>query len=347
MSKPGTLKRRWRKLRRQAEDLLIRVLEPLRLPGYREVPVYPVLKMLASDIGNRAFVLNSSAMAYAFFLSIFPSLIFAFSLLPYLPIQGLEAEADEMLMRVLPPQAYDLLHDTLLYTVREANLGRLFVALFFVLFMGIRGVVAMANAFNTLDPLHQRDRNLIQNTLLGVYIYMALLLMGTGSIWLWVEGDKILASVKDEPGWWGQLQYWGVLIALRVALVFMLMLALNFIYKTAPTYRYSWRSFSPGSLVAALLLLLAFALLKVYFTQFTNYNKVYGSLGAAIVLLVWFYWLSFVLQIGFHLNSNIHELLEDHRRLLYMRGISARKPDEDATDMDYGNWMPGGNTRDN
>ncbi|MCE3008804.1 MAG: YihY/virulence factor BrkB family protein [Bacteroidetes bacterium] len=334
----GKLKLRWLRLLVRTDQWLQRALAGVALPGFRRAPLYAILRLLWLDISNRAFVLNSSAMAYAFFLSIFPTLIFAFSLLPYLPFRNLDSSLQAALAELLPGPAYEVIDDTFARTLQQGSISRLLFSLAFVLFLGIRGVTVMANAFNSLDPLHQKDRGLVKGTLLGLYLYLILLFMGLVGVAVWVEGQQLISRLSNAPGWLGLLQYWGVVLASRLAIVFVLLFTLNFIYRIAPTFPYRWRTFSPGSVVAALLLLGAILLLDVYFRDFSNYNKIYGSLGAVIVLLVWFYWLSFVLQIGFHLNSNIEELAGEQQQLRMQRAQLVMRPPEDPNAHAQGSW---------
>lgn len=329
-------------LPQQLDALLYTVLSRVYLPGMRRLPLYSILVLLWRSMNNRAFVLNSAAMAYSFFLAIFPTLIFFFSLLPFLPVANMAQEVMELLQRSLPNQAFALLETTFLDVLSERSVGRLSLSLLVVLFLGIRGVQAMANAFNSMDPLHRRDRNLLQHTGVGLYIFLVSLLLATCAITLFVLGEQWMARLQTRTDWLGVFQYMGALLASRLVLLGTLLVALNFIYRTAPTYDYKWRYLSPGSVLAALLLLLALLGLNYYLSHFTNYNKVYGSLGAAIMLLVWFYWISFVLQLGFHLNSNIEWLLQEQTRRREQRRLANRAQDaEDGVAQDNTQWQSG------
>ncbi|MBX3102216.1 MAG: YihY/virulence factor BrkB family protein [Bacteroidetes bacterium] len=331
-----------RRLQTWADALLFEVLSRVRLPGLKDMPLYSILVMLWRSINNRAFVLNSAAMAYSFFLAIFPTLIFFFSLLPFMPVANLDAEIMELLRNSLPSQAFELLENTFLGVLNQRNVGRLSLSLLVVLFLGIRGVMAMANAFNSMDPLHRKDRNFFQHTWVGLYIFLVSLVLATVAITVFVVGEQWMARYAKDYTLLGNVQYLGALLVSRLAILVTLLMALNFIYRTAPTYSYKWRYLSPGSVVAALLLLLAMLGLNYYLQNFTNYNKVYGSLGAAIMLLVWFYWISFVLQLGFHLNSNIERLVLEQNRIREQRLLLKRATDaQDGMQQDNTQWQAG------
>jgi uncharacterized BrkB/YihY/UPF0761 family membrane protein len=96
-----------------------------------------------------------------------------------------------------------------------------------------------------------------------------------------------------------------------------------FLYYLGPNTRKRGRFFSPGAVAGSILILLAVTAFRLFFAQFSNYNKVYGSLGAIMVLMVWFYWISIVLLIGFELNAAI----------LAARGKMIGGPDETRDDV--------------
>ncbi len=97
------------------------------------------------------------------------------------------------------------------------------------------------------------------------------------------------------------------------ALAVLLLLALAILYRYAPSRRLpKWRWISIGSVVATITWIIGSALLSYYLSNFGHYDVTYGSLGAAIALMIWMWMSTIVILFGAELNSEIeHQTLVD------------------------------------
>ena len=101
-----------------------------------------------------------------------------------------------------------------------------------------------------------------------------------------------------------------VLFACRfLALFVAFFLAISCIYYFGPAIHYNWRFFSIGSILATLLCLAVSYGFSFYITNFGTYNKVYGSIGALIALMILIQLISIVLLIGYEVNISVHEAI--------------------------------------
>jgi membrane protein len=85
-------------------------------------------------------------------------------------------------------------------------------------------------------------------------------------------------------------------------------LSVQIIYHTLPARRFRWRLISPGGLIASLGWIFGSLAFRDYVNSFSNFQKFYGSLGALIALMFWFYICSFFLVVGGEVDSEIHKL---------------------------------------
>jgi YihY family inner membrane protein len=105
----------------------------------------------------------------------------------------------------------------------------------------------------------------------------------------------------------------------------VLFVAMGFIYRRAPNVRQKFRFTSAGAVVAAVLLYLGTAGLQIYFRNFTNYNPIFGNLTAVMVLLVWFYWISVAILLGYEINLSIRRA-RTHRQVSTKGNDMAKSP---------------------
>jgi membrane protein len=103
-----------------------------------------------------------------------------------------------------------------------------------------------------------------------------------------------------------------ILIFLKwLLIVLLLFLAISFLYYLAPAKRTYFRFFSPGSTLATLLFILTSLGFSAYVNNFGQYNKLYGSIGTLMVILLWLYLNSIAILIGFELNISIKAAREE------------------------------------
>jgi membrane protein len=88
-------------------------------------------------------------------------------------------------------------------------------------------------------------------------------------------------------------------------------LAVEALYFLAPNVKQQFRATLPGAVVAVGCWIGLSYLLGVYFRHFGNFNKTYGTLGAAIALMVWFYWTGFAMLVGAELNEELAKISEE------------------------------------
>ncbi len=284
---------------------LLKLSKEVSLPGFRKVPLYFVIRTFYNDITDSVFTLKAAAMAYSFFFSIFPTVIFLFTLLPYFPVEHLKQAVDDLMAEALPYQAYELLLPTMKNTFEKRGLGVMSLAFILLVFSASRGISTMLSAFSKSDYENFRRRNFWEQNALSIGLFFGLALIIVTIVTILIFMEVWLSRVTDTFGILKDYEYYlfnSLNWVVHTGLLFGFMALL---YWLSPSRHRKWRFFSPGSVVSSVLFLLAELALRWYFVNFANYNKVYGSLTAVMVLLVWFYWTSIVLLLGFELNASI------------------------------------------
>src|SRR5690606_3667876 len=100
----------------------------------------------------------------------------------------------------------------------------------------------------------------------------------------------------------------GLIFTIRFIIIFVtFFLAISTIYYFGPAIHYNWRFFSIGSFIATLLSLAVSYGFSYYITNFATYNKVYGSIGVLIALMIWVQLITVVLLVGYEINASIHD----------------------------------------
>ena len=294
------LKRRFFAL--QVVRKTIRISKILILPGFDKLPIYFVAKFFIKGIRQGLLDTKASSMAFRFFMALFPTLIFLLTLLPYIPIPDFKMELLKLLEDLLPESGYLFVEETVVDLVTDTDGGSLSFGFIFAIFLATNGIDSMLLAFeDSINVSHNRNffhKKLLSIQLLFILTFLIIIAIGAilFSVYLvnFVLEKSSIASILLLTGKW----------IIMAAICFF---AISFIYYIGGNRKLKWRFFSAGSTLATLMVLLVSFGFGYYVDNFANYDKIYGSIGTIIVIMLWIYFNSFVLLVGFELNASIQQ----------------------------------------
>lgn len=245
-------------------------------------------------------------MSFTFTLAVFPLILFFFTLIPYIPINGLQSSILNALSDVLPDQVYKFIEQTILEIVSKQNRGLLSLGFLMAFYFSTQGVIGIIKAFNR--SAHAKETRsgirmrlaafMLQLLLILIIIIAAALLILTPIFLNYVSENSILTS---------GFAITMIGVAKWVILGLLMFLSFSVIYYFAPAGKRVYRFFSPGSIMATVLALVFIALFNMYIENFAQYNKLYGSIGTIIILMLFINLNAIVLLIGFELNASIYD----------------------------------------
>jgi membrane protein len=256
-------------------------------------------KILLYDIDQRA-----TAVAYNFTLAVFPAILFFFTLIPYVPIPQLNVQIMSLLHDIMPGPLYDFTALTIYDIVSRRQSGILSFGFIFALLAATNGMGALMTAFNIANRSDEnrgyfktRGIAILLTVLLSFVLFLAVLLIIVGGIVLDFLHERIFPDANFTLF---------LIDLLRYAVMFgAFVVAVSIVYRIAPTIKHGWRFFNIGSTVASMLIILATYGFSFYLSKFASYNKLYGSIGTLIALMIWFYLVALLLIFGFELNVSI------------------------------------------
>jgi membrane protein len=288
--------------------------------------VVRVIRHTIKAFNRHEVVHRAAAVAFQLTLSVFPGLIFLFSLVPYIPIPNLTDHIMQFFQDNLPAGMY---HDTEgfirdLISKPRANL--LSLGFLFTLAAATAGVLELMGTFNRLQQTVER-RGFIKQRLFAFWITIMLLASLFISVLVVLVGQLVhnillqyltvghvtqtsnLQEVRDV-GKSAALAVWQVLyFVFRYAVsVGVFLLGVSALYFWGPTRRLSTSFFSWGSVTASVVAIVLTHAFSTYISNFGTYNKLYGSIGTMIVFMLWIWLLSIVLLTGFLVNRIIFQI---------------------------------------
>lgn len=277
------------------------------------MPLYDVLRFLVDELKKENIIIRSNAMAFSFLLSLFPAIIFLFTLLPYLPIAGFVSAMKQAIAQVMPYQATSYIFQIIDQLTSIQREGLLSVSLLLTLIFTSNGMLSMLRGFEKKYEITYKPRSGIRRRLVAIQLTVILGVLFISSITLVVLGRVLLESLLV----FAQIdaQSFNVILILRwIAIILMFYTGISIVYRYGPALHRRIRFLSPGATLATVLSLLSSLAFSYYVNKFDTYNEVYGSLGALIVLMLWLQINSLVILLGYELNASI-KITRDRMRL--------------------------------
>ncbi|PVW13949.1 YihY/virulence factor BrkB family protein [Marixanthomonas spongiae] len=283
----------------------------VKIPGTNGLSLYHLLDIYGSGIIKGTFSSRASSIAYSFFVAIFPFLLFILNLIPYLDfIDGFLTQFLIFIEKLLPPQTADLFYPVIADIAVNPRGGLLSFSIILAMFLSANGVNAIFSAFEysvhvTINRTFFRQYAVA----FGVAILLALLMLTTvGAI---LYGEYLInqlvgkAYINDRVG---------LISTLQLVLLFVMVYTIvSILYYFGTKQGKESRFFSFGALMTTILFMVTTYLFGIYINNFSNYNELYGSLGALLIMLFYIWINSNLLLLGFELNLSL-QLLRDRNK---------------------------------
>jgi membrane protein len=295
-------------------QIFIAWLKKIRFRRFDNVSLYVIVKTLSKNLQQDEILDRANGVSFNFILAIFPAIIFLFTLIPYVSsvIPSVNTESImEFLSEQLPVSMYEVVASTVLDIVSNQRGGLLSLGFIFSVYLSTNGMIALMRAFNacykTIENRGGFKTRLIATALtfnLAAAMMLAIVLLIVGQLVLNYISENITEFTHVDVSNFTVV----TLFVLRFIVIFIVFyLVISSIYYFGPAIHYNWKFFSIGSSVATFLSLGVSYGFSYYITSFGMYNKVYGSIGVLIALMIWIQLITIVLLAGYELNASIHD----------------------------------------
>ncbi len=296
--------------------IVISWLKKVRFSSLENVSLYKILRIFLNNLMDDEILDRANGVAFNFILAIFPAIIFLFTLIPYVTVFFPEINTESIMQLLgdqIPASMYEVMSSTLTDIISIQRGGLLSFGFIFSLYLSTNGMMALMRAFNACYRTTE-NRGAIKTRLIAtgltinmaIALFLAVILLVVGQLAL----EYVLNNLPEFD--WLDMSSFNVflLFVLRfLALFIAFFLAISFVYYFGPAIHYNWRFFSVGSVLATLFSLAVSYGFSFYITNFGTYNKVYGSIGALIALMVLIQLITIVLLVGYEVNTSIHDAI--------------------------------------
>lgn len=261
------------------------------------------LAMFIKKIGEDDIFALGAQLAYYMILSFIPFLMFLMTLIGFSHLNS--DYVLHLLSNVMPTAAYDLIQSTVVEVVEGEQTGLLWISIGLSVWVSSSGFKAVIKGLNkAYGAKETRSYIRLKLTAIIYTIFLALLVIAT--LFLFVFGDvignfllKLFQHSEIIYFMWNILRY--------IVVIFVMILFFMFLYNATPCVRLGWLEVLPGASMTTLGWISISYIFAYYVNNFSNYSRLYGSLGAVFMFMTWMFITSLILILGGEVNAVLAE----------------------------------------
>ncbi len=308
MLKPDHIKRFL--ISRTPVAFLIRKSKQWSLPGFEGIPIYDVVRFFAQQMQHVGLNERAASISFNFLLAIPPLAIVMFTILSHLPwASPLYQEALKLAERIAPDNNTFRIIKSIIDDFFRPDGSLVSIGLIVSLFFSSNAVITIMYTFNrSMLHIEVEKRNFLQIRLEAIKITILIIVIIIATMIILVTQGTMLDFIRRKLSVSDQSLSWVVETIRFLATFLMIFFAVALIYRYAPAVQKKWKLASPGALLSTFMIIGFTYLFSYWVNNFASYNKVYGSVGSLLILMLLVFFNSLMLLIGFELNVSINSL---------------------------------------
>ncbi len=291
---------------------LVGITKKITLKSFEGLSLYDIIEMYLLGIVKGAFSYRASAIAFSFFMALFPFTLFILNLIPYIPIPNFQEDFLYFVSQNVPPTTYDAIQ-LIIYDILNNSYNSLLSSGFILsIFLMTNGVNAILGGFEMSEHITV-SRGFFKQYFIALGISLGLALILIVTVVAIVFFEVLIQKIKQQGFIADEISLieWGR----YVFVVLMIIMSTSLLYKYGTKETYNLRFISYGAIFTTVLFMISSYLFGVYVEKFARYNELYGSIGTLLVLMFYIWINCMVLLLGFELNATISKL---KRKNLYI-----------------------------
>ena len=280
-------------------------------PGFQGLSMLVVIRFFFEALTKGSITTRAAAISFRLFLAFFPAIILLLSLIPYVPIPHFQKELMDSIHTFFPGDTFSLVEDTLNDLINKKYNTLISIGFILVIYYASNSINAIFVGFN--ESYHFEDHtHPILRRALSILLIFVLGIILAGAITLIIFSETLIGFVGDKD-WLADkalvlmldIARWGI----TVTLIYVVITTLYNVGMGVRRRR-NWKFWNVGAVLATFLFVVTSLGFAYFVNNFAQFNKLYGSLGTLMVLLIWMNLNCVILLAGFDLNASIRKALK-------------------------------------
>jgi membrane protein len=284
---------------------LVRPLKKIKLPWLQGLSFYDLLELYILGIAESALTYHASAIAFSFFMALFPFALFILNLIPYIPIEGFQADFLQFVKEGVPPNTYDAIYKIINDILNNSHSGLLSSGFILSIFLMANGLNGILGGFESSKHVLIKRGFLHQYLVaLGMSLVLSVLLLVTVATIVVFEVFIQKTMIQDVLS--DQIPL--IILGRYVFVILMILITTSVLFKFGTTHDKGRAFISIGSVFTTILVILDSYGFGIWVIRFSKYNELYGSIGTLLIMMFYIWINCMILLLGFELNASINKL---------------------------------------
>ena len=272
------------------------------IPGFNNVPIYNIVGFIIKELKADDITTRANSVAFNFFISIFPFIIFVLPLVAQLPfVDNFWDSLQSSMEGVIPETARTYIIEIISGIRKDGQYGIQSLGFLLAVFFSSSGMINLMFGFDKSYALSFKSRNYIQKRMIAIALTILVAILFILSVVFIILGKEILGGIFGD----NVFASFGFVALRWVILLISFYSVITLIYRYGTSLYRPLKLINPGAILATSLSIISSVLFSYFIDHFGRYNEIYGSIGALIVILIWLQINAFVLLAGFELNASI------------------------------------------
>jgi len=278
-------------------------MKKLVLPGFQKIPFWDVMKFFVESLTHGIFFQRAAAMTYYIFTALIPLFMALIALLSFVG-PSLQTYLLDFMQAAVPEYLWPAVSKIVTGLIQRQNGAILYLSLtlgIYLTFLSINSIVTTLN----ISYFDIEQRKVIKQLPISFIMVVVFLLVIIASCGIFISAS-LLINYLSISIFGSEKLYMYLIAGIKWFMLFVLLyLFLAALFYYAPYNKKHFKFFSTGASFSTILLIILLYVLNFYFSHFSTYNLVYGSIGALLLIMLWLYWSCMAILIGFDLNVSI------------------------------------------
>lgn len=290
---------------------LVSLTKAIKLKTLEGLSLYDILELYVLGIFKGAFSYRASAIAFSFFMALFPFALFILNLIPFIPLENFQADFLEFVEEGVPPNTYEAIEAILRDIMETSHQGLLSSGFILSILLMTNGINAILGGFEMSAHI-----TITRGFFRQYFISLAISLVLSMILLITVAAIVVAEVMIQKINLFGEVTDIALIEWSRYGFILlMILITTSILYKFGAKETSSISFISYGAVFTTILIILSSYIFGIYVTKFAKYNELYGSIGTLLVLMFYIWINCMVLLLGFELNATISKL---KRKNLYI-----------------------------
>ncbi len=284
---------------------LMHILKKIKMPGLGGFSFYDLLKLYFEGIIDGAFSYHASAVAFSFFMALFPFALFILNLIPYIPIEGFQEDFLQFVKEGVPPNTYDAIANIINDILNNSHTGLVSTGFFLSIFLMANGINGILGGFESSRHVLEKRGFLNQYFVaLGISLLLSVLLLLTVAIIVIFEVLIQSTAIQDVLSDRIPL----IIMGRYIFVILMILITSSVLLRYGTKQSHKPPFISVGSVFTTVLIIISSYFFGIWVLRFSKYNELYGSIGTLLIMMFYIWINCMILLLGFELNATIRKL---------------------------------------